>query len=160
MGPVALPYFASSKVEAVIQIERDHVAEMLGVTPRYVHLLLEETGKSCTHHVLERASKGRPRCADPRWRYRKIADIAAEAGFAELSYSPAPSAAASAHTIGHARRELSRHRAPKGLFAAANRTIAAVELVFSRTSFVDCVKISQVGPPNLLPVAAQNAVNL
>jgi AraC-like DNA-binding protein len=36
------------------------VALLLGVTPRYVHLLLEETGK--------------------------IADIAAEAGFADLSY--------------------------------------------------------------------------
>jgi AraC-like DNA-binding protein len=30
------------------------VAKTLSITPRYVHLLLEETGKSFTHHVLER----------------------------------------------------------------------------------------------------------
>jgi AraC-like DNA-binding protein len=59
----------------------------LGVTPRYVHLLLEETGKSFSHHVLER----RLDCAaallrDPQWWKRKIADIAAEAGFTDLSY--------------------------------------------------------------------------
>ena len=30
------------------------VAALFGVTPRYVHLLLEETGKSFTHHLLER----------------------------------------------------------------------------------------------------------
>lgn len=30
------------------------VARLLGITPRYVHLLLEDTGKSFTHHVLER----------------------------------------------------------------------------------------------------------
>ena len=30
------------------------IALLLGITPRYVHLLLEETGKSFTHHVLER----------------------------------------------------------------------------------------------------------
>jgi AraC-like DNA-binding protein len=63
------------------------VAEMLGVTPRYVHLLLEETGKSFTHHVLERRlERAAALLRDPRWRYRKIADIAAEAGFADLSY--------------------------------------------------------------------------
>ncbi len=63
------------------------VAEMLGVTPRYVHLLLEDTGKSFTHHVLERRlERAAALLRDPRWRYRKIADIAAEAGFTDLSY--------------------------------------------------------------------------
>jgi AraC-like DNA-binding protein len=63
------------------------VAEMLGVTPRYVHLLLEETGKSFTHHVLERRlERTAALLRDPRWRHRKIADIAAEAGFTDLSY--------------------------------------------------------------------------
>jgi AraC-like DNA-binding protein len=63
------------------------VAATLGVTARYVHLLLEETGKSFTHHVLERRLKraGALLC-DPRWRHRRIADIAAEAGFTDLSY--------------------------------------------------------------------------
>jgi AraC-like DNA-binding protein len=63
------------------------VAKLLGVTPRYVHLLLEETGKSFTHHVLERRlERAAALLHDPRWRYRKIADIAAEAGFLDLSY--------------------------------------------------------------------------
>jgi AraC-like DNA-binding protein len=60
---------------------------LLGITPRYVHLLLEETGKSFTHHVLERRlEKAAALLRDPQLRRRKIADIAAEAGFADLSY--------------------------------------------------------------------------
>jgi AraC-like DNA-binding protein len=63
------------------------VALLLGITPRYVHLLLEETGKSFTHHVLERRlEKAAALLRDPQLRRRKIADIAAEAGFADLSY--------------------------------------------------------------------------
>jgi AraC-like DNA-binding protein len=63
------------------------VATLLGVTPRYVHLLLEETGRSFTHHVLERRlEKAAALLRDPQWRDRKIADIAAEAGFTDLSY--------------------------------------------------------------------------
>lgn len=63
------------------------VAKMLGITPRYVHLLLEETGKSFTHHVLERRlDRAAVLLRDPRWHYRRIAEIAAEAGFADLSY--------------------------------------------------------------------------
>jgi AraC-like DNA-binding protein len=63
------------------------VAARLGVTSRYVHLLLEETGKSFTHHVLERRlERAVALLRDSRWRHRKIAAIAAEAGFADLSY--------------------------------------------------------------------------
>ncbi len=63
------------------------VAKMLGITPRYVHLLLEATGKSFTHHVLERRlERAAALLRDPRWRYRKIADVAAEVGFSDLSY--------------------------------------------------------------------------
>src|SRR5580704_9120478 len=63
------------------------VASVLSVTPRYVHLLLEETGKSFTHHVLERRLEtATALLRDPRWQDRKIADIAAEAGFSDLSY--------------------------------------------------------------------------
>jgi AraC-like DNA-binding protein len=63
------------------------IAHFLGITPRYVHLLLEETGRSFTRHVLERRlDKAAALLRDPRSRYRKIADIAAEAGFADLSY--------------------------------------------------------------------------
>jgi AraC-like DNA-binding protein len=63
------------------------IALLLGITPRYVHLLLEETGKSFTHHVLERRlDKSAALLRDPRLRHRKIADIAAQAGFTDLSY--------------------------------------------------------------------------
>jgi len=63
------------------------VATLLGLTPRYVHLLLEDTGKSFTHHVLQRRlDKAAALLRDPRWDWRKIADIAAEAGFTDLSY--------------------------------------------------------------------------
>ena len=63
------------------------VAALLGITPRYVHLLLEETGKSFTHHVLERRlDKTAALLRDPLWCGRKIADIATEAGFTDLSY--------------------------------------------------------------------------
>jgi AraC-like DNA-binding protein len=58
-----------------------------GITPRYVHLVLEETGKSFTHHVLEqRLEKVAAMLRGPQWRARKIADIASEAGFTDLSY--------------------------------------------------------------------------
>jgi AraC-like DNA-binding protein len=68
-------------------VSANKIAHLLGVTPRYVHLLLEETGKSFTHHVLERRlDKAAALLRDPRGRDRKIADIAAEAGFTDLSY--------------------------------------------------------------------------
>ncbi|MFZ3358869.1 MAG: helix-turn-helix transcriptional regulator [Xanthobacteraceae bacterium] len=63
------------------------IATLLGITPRYVHLLLEETGKSFTRHVLERRLElAVMLLRDPRWSHRKIADIAAEVGFTDLSY--------------------------------------------------------------------------
>jgi AraC-like DNA-binding protein len=63
------------------------VALLLGVTPRYVHLLLEATGKSFTHHVLQqRLERAATLLRDPQLRHRKITDIAAEAGFSGLSY--------------------------------------------------------------------------
>jgi AraC-like DNA-binding protein len=63
------------------------ISLLFGITPRYVHLLLEESGKSFTHHVLERRlDKAAVLLRDPQWRHRKIADVAAEAGFADLSY--------------------------------------------------------------------------
>ncbi|HXW29701.1 MAG TPA: helix-turn-helix transcriptional regulator [Xanthobacteraceae bacterium] len=63
------------------------MAAALGVTPRYIHLLLEETGRSFTHHLLEwRLEHAAALLRDPRWRERRIADIAAEAGFTDLSH--------------------------------------------------------------------------
>jgi len=63
------------------------IAIVLGVTPRYVHLLLEETGHSFSHHVLkQRLEKAAALLRDPRWKDRRVADIAAETGFTALSY--------------------------------------------------------------------------
>ena len=63
------------------------VAASLGITTRYVHLLLEDTGQSFTHHVLERRlDRAAMLLRDPLWGHRKVADIAAEAGFTDLSY--------------------------------------------------------------------------
>ena len=63
------------------------VARRLAVTPRYVHLLLEETGLSFTQHLLEkRLERAAALLRDLRWRQRKIADIALESGFTDLSH--------------------------------------------------------------------------
>jgi AraC-like DNA-binding protein len=63
------------------------VAAALAVTPRYVHMLLEETGKSFTHHVLERRlHQAAALLRDPQWCNRRITDIAAAVGFSDLSY--------------------------------------------------------------------------
>jgi AraC-like DNA-binding protein len=63
------------------------IAAQLGITPRYVHLLLEQSGQSFTRHVLQRRlEKVQGRLSDDRDHHRKIADIALEAGFSDLSY--------------------------------------------------------------------------
>ena len=63
------------------------VARRLGVTPRYVHSLLEETGRSLTHHVLERRlEKATALLRDPRRQFCRIATIAGEVGFNDLSH--------------------------------------------------------------------------
>ena len=63
------------------------VAAQLGVTPRYIHLLLEETGRTFSRHVLERRlARAMELLRDPRHYGRRIADIALDAGFADLSY--------------------------------------------------------------------------
>jgi AraC-like DNA-binding protein len=63
------------------------IARDLEVTPRYVHLLLEETGRSFTHHLLEhRLKRAAALLRDQRWRDRRVSDIALEAGFTDLSY--------------------------------------------------------------------------
>lgn len=63
------------------------VAAVLGITPRYVHLLLKETGFSFSRHVLEkRLQRAITLLRDPSWRDRRIADVATEAGFTDLSH--------------------------------------------------------------------------
>jgi AraC-like DNA-binding protein len=63
------------------------VAAQVGVTPRYVHLLLEETGRTFSRHVLERRlARAVELLRDPGQSDRKISDLALEAGFADLSH--------------------------------------------------------------------------
>jgi AraC-like DNA-binding protein len=63
------------------------VAEQMGVTPRYIHLLLEQSDKTFARHVLQRRLERAFELlnADTRGD-RKIADIAFAAGFSDLSY--------------------------------------------------------------------------
>jgi len=62
-------------------------AARLGITVRYVHHLLEITGRSFSEHLLDRRlMKIERMLRDPRQAPRRIADIAFENGFGDLSY--------------------------------------------------------------------------
>ena len=63
------------------------VARRLNVTPRYVHLLLEETGATFSEHVLRRRlERAHDRLRGVHGSRARIADIAYEAGFSDLSH--------------------------------------------------------------------------
>ncbi len=63
------------------------VAASLGVSTRYVHMILEETGLSFSGHLLERRLDfARHILSDPSQSDRRVADIAYAAGFSDLSY--------------------------------------------------------------------------
>jgi AraC-like DNA-binding protein len=63
------------------------VAARLGVTPRYVHLLLDESGQSFSQHLMERRlAAARDLLADPKQLHRKISDIAYAVGFTDVSH--------------------------------------------------------------------------
>jgi AraC-like DNA-binding protein len=63
------------------------VATLLGITPRYVHMLLKQTGRTFSRHVLEkRLEKAAILLRDPHWHHRTITDVAAEAGFGDLAH--------------------------------------------------------------------------
>jgi AraC-like DNA-binding protein len=63
------------------------VAEKLGVTPRYVHFLLEESGRTFSEHVLSRRLKAvEAQLGDAERGSLKISAIAREAGFTDMSY--------------------------------------------------------------------------
>jgi AraC-like DNA-binding protein len=63
------------------------VAADLGITPRYVHNLLEGSGKTFSEYVLEaRLERAVQLLGDPRRDGQKIGDIAFEVGFTDLSH--------------------------------------------------------------------------
>jgi AraC-like DNA-binding protein len=63
------------------------VAARLGITVRYVHHLLEPTGRTFSEHLLDRQlARAVELLCDARQSQRRIADIAFEVGFRDLSY--------------------------------------------------------------------------
>lgn len=63
------------------------VAMRLGITPRYLRKLLEETGKGFSEHLLDkRLERAAALLRDPERRNARIADIAYASGFGDLSY--------------------------------------------------------------------------
>jgi len=63
------------------------IASRFSITPRYLRLLLEETGRSFSEHVLEkRLEHAAALLRDPRQQDRKISTIALACGFSDLSY--------------------------------------------------------------------------
>ena len=63
------------------------VAQRLGITPRYLHMLLEGEGLSFSALVLDkRLALARRLLADPRLAGRRISALAFDVGFGDLSY--------------------------------------------------------------------------
>jgi AraC-like DNA-binding protein len=63
------------------------IASQLGITSRYLRLLLEETGRSFSEHVLEmRLEHAAELLRDPGQQERKVSAIAFACGFSDLSY--------------------------------------------------------------------------
>lgn len=63
------------------------VAAELGMSVRYLHKLLEPTGQSFAAHLLRRRlDRAAAMLRDPKCAPRKIGDIAAAAGFADISH--------------------------------------------------------------------------
>lgn len=63
------------------------VAETLGVSVRYLHRLLEDSGKTFSEHVLERRlDRAHRLLRDPRLAHLKISEVALESGFSDLSH--------------------------------------------------------------------------
>lgn len=68
------------------------VAATLGVTPRYVHFLLADSGRTFSEHVLARRLKSvEALLADAGKVELKISAIARQAGFTDMSYGDTPS---------------------------------------------------------------------
>jgi AraC-like DNA-binding protein len=63
------------------------VALKLGLSPRYIQELLQESGTSFTERVLElRLQKARAALADANHAARDVVDIAVDCGFSDISY--------------------------------------------------------------------------
>jgi AraC-like DNA-binding protein len=68
-------------------ISAETISRELGITSRYVHKLLEETGRTFSEHVLEeRLTLAFAMLTEPSTARRKITDVAATTGFSDISY--------------------------------------------------------------------------
>jgi AraC-like DNA-binding protein len=68
-------------------LDATNVAARLGITVRYVHRLLEPTGRTFSEHLLDkRLARVVELLREAGQRHRRIADIAFEVGFRDLSY--------------------------------------------------------------------------
>jgi AraC-like DNA-binding protein len=64
-----------------------HAAQQLGMSVRYLHRLLEPTGRSFAEHVLtRRLERAAEMLRDPAFAHLRIAEIATAAGFADISH--------------------------------------------------------------------------
>lgn len=91
------------------------VATQLGITPRYVHMLMKQTGRTFCRHLLEkRLERAAALLRDPQWHRRTITDVAAAVGFNDLAhfsrafrrrYGAAPSDVRAAARNGYAHQE-------------------------------------------------------
>ena len=63
------------------------IARRFGITARYVHRLLEETGRNFNQHLLDkRLEQAAALLRNPKWHGRRISDIARETGFVEQTH--------------------------------------------------------------------------
>jgi AraC-like DNA-binding protein len=68
-------------------LDPGRVADRLGFSVRYLHRLLEETGKTFSEHLLDhRLERAHRFLRDPRLVHLKISDIAHESGFSDISH--------------------------------------------------------------------------
>jgi AraC-like DNA-binding protein len=63
------------------------VAQRLGMSVRYLHRLLEPTGRSFSEHlVAQRLERAAAMLRDPSFTHVKISDVAGKAGFSDISH--------------------------------------------------------------------------
>jgi len=63
------------------------VGARLGITARYVHMLLKDTGHTFGRHVMDRRLQTAfALLRDAQWHRRRISDVAIAAGFSDLAH--------------------------------------------------------------------------
>jgi AraC-like DNA-binding protein len=69
------------------ELDPARLAEPLGLSVRYLHRVLEDTGRTFSQHLLhERLERAHRLLRDPRLAQSRISDVALSAGFTDLSH--------------------------------------------------------------------------